>query len=423
MRSPAPPDAGVLTVDVAQPRVTRQLALLLVAIVLGMSPWFSATVVARAMTAEWATDGDGAPPAIWLTLAVQLGFVVGSTISATLLLADRWRPARLAAGSAALAASATALLAVPGVQGGSAVALRLVVGMALAGVYPPGIKLAAGWTTTRRGTAIGALVGATTLGSAVPHLLSLAVPESAWRRLVLVAAGCSLLGALLFATVIREGPYQARSAAFDPRALSRVVSNRGVRLATMGYLGHMWELYAMWSTIGLFWQVVTSARGSARWLAPVMGFASVGAGALGCVLAGQWSDRIGRSRVTIVAMVLSATCALLIGPAMHAPLLVLGAISILWGVSVVADSAQFSAAVTEFAASDYVGTAVTVQTALGFLLTMVTIRLVPTWSGWWGWEWAYTPLALGPLVGVVAMARLRPMEDEWSSASRRGRAD
>jgi MFS family permease len=400
-----------------------QLALLLVAIVLGMSPWFSATVVARAMTAEWQLAGDDRSPALWLTLAVQLGFVVGSTISAVLLLADRWRPARLAAGSAALAAVATALLAVPGVQGLGSVALRLVVGMALAGVYPPGIKLAAGWTTVRRGTAIGALVGATTLGSAVPHLLALAVPESAWRRLVLLAAVCSLLGALLFATVIREGPYQGRSAPFDPRALSRVVSNRGVRLATLGYLGHMWELYAMWSTIGLFWQFVVNGRGGATWLAPVMGFASVAAGAVGCVMAGQWSDRIGRSRVTIAAMAVSGACALIIGPALHGPLFLLGAISIVWGVSIVADSAQFSAAVTEFAASDYVGTAVTVQTALGFLLTMVTIRLVPTWSAWWGWQWAYAPLALGPAAGILAMSRLLPLERARHDTSRRPRAE
>jgi len=398
--------------------VALQLALLFTAIVLGMSPWFSATVVARAMTVEWATLGGRPSPPIWLTLAVQLGFVAGSTISAALLLADRWRPARLAAGCAALAAVVTALLALPGVGGSTAVGLRLIVGMALAGVYPPGIKLAAGWTTARRGTAIGALVGATTLGSAVPHLLSLAVPESAWRRLVLLAAACSALGALLFATVIREGPYQARSAPFDPRALRRVVSNRGVRLATLGYLGHMWELYAMWSTIGLFWGVVVDARGAAPWLAAVMGFASVGAGALGSVIAGQWSDRIGRSRVTIAAMATSGACALVIGPAMHGPLIFLGAVSILWGLSVVADSAQFSASVTEFAASDYVGTAVTVQTALGFLLTMVTIRLVPTWSEWWGWEWAYAPLALGPLAGIVAMARLIPLERARAGTSR-----
>lgn len=397
-------------------RAIPQLALLLVAIVFGMSPWFSATVVARAMTSEWQLADDRFT--LWLTLAVQLGFVVGSTISASLLLADRWRPARLAAASAAIAAVATALLAVPGVQGLSAVALRLVVGMALAGVYPPGIKLAAGWTTRRRGTAIGALVGATTLGSAVPHLLALAVPESAWRRLVLLAAVCSLAGAFLFATVIREGPHQARSAPFDPRALARVVSNRGVRLATLGYLGHMWELYAMWSTIGLFWRVVIDGRGVAPWLAPVMGFASVGAGAIGSVLAGQWSDRIGRSRVTIYAMAISGTCALLIGPASRGPLLLLGAISIVWGISIVADSAQFSAAVTEFAASDYVGTAVTVQTALGFLLTMVTIRLVPAWSASWGWEWGYAPLALGPIAGILAMARLEPLEQARLRASR-----
>jgi len=403
---PAPVEAVPRQVHNRQ-ETLAQLGILVVAVVLGMSPWFSATVVAGAMVAAW-----NAPPAtgIWLTLGVQLGFVLGSVVSATLLLADRWRPARLAMWSAALAAVATATLAVPGLSVMGALLLRIVVGAALAGVYPPGIKLAAGWTNRSRGAAIGALVGGTTLGSAVPHLLSLTVPQSEWRLLVTLAAVCAALAALLFGTVVREGPHVGASVPFDPSALWQVARNRGARLATLGYLGHMWELYAMWSTIGVFWQEAASRHDAAAWFAPLVAFCTVAAGAVGCVVAGRAGDRLGRSVVTIACMAASGSCALAMGPSLAGPLALTMAISLIWGATVVADSAQFSAAVTEFSDARYVGTAVTLQTALGFLLTMVTIRLVPSWSAWWGWERAYLPLAIGPALGIVAMWRLNTLE-------------
>jgi MFS family permease len=378
-----------------------ETAILVTAVVLGMAPWFSATVTARAMVREW---GGGDP--LWLTLAVQFGFVAGSVASAALLLADRWSPRRLAAGSALVAAIATGALAVPGISSWTALACRWVVGVALAGVYPPGIKIAAGWTTTRRGLAIGVLVAGTSLGSAIPHLLSIVVAPDDWRSLQLLAATSAAAGALLFALRVTEGPHQARSAPFDPAALGRVFRHRQVMLATGGYLGHMWELYAMWSSIGLFFGAVASERAWSQPVVAMLSFATIAAGGIGCVWAGAVADRLGRSRTTIIAMATSGLCAIAIGPLMHGPAVVLVAVALLWGVSIVADSAQFSAAVTEWSDGAYVGTSVTVQTALGFLLTMVTIRLVPTWSAAWGWTWAYMPLALGPALGIVAMARL-----------------
>lgn len=388
-------------------RPRREVGILVVAVVLGMAPWFSATVAASAIVREW---GPGGANALWLTLAVQFGFVVGSLVSAVFLLADRWSPRRLAAGSAVVAALATAALVLPGVPPGVAVACRVVVGAALAGVYPPGIKIAAGWTASRRGLAIGVLVGGVSLGSAVPHLLTLAVAPDDWRTLQLLAAACALLAGAGFAFRVREGPHQARSVPFDPRALRSVVANREVMLATGGYLGHMWELYAMWSSIGVFWRVIGGERGWGDWVAPLLAFSTIGAGSLGCVWAGAVADRIGRSRTTIVAMAVSGACALAIGPMRQAPTLMLVAVALLWGISIVADSAQFSAAVTEWSNRDFVGTSVTVQTALGFLLTMVTIRLVPAWSEAWGWTWAYMPLALGPAIGMLCMAVLARRE-------------
>lgn len=389
---------------IAAREVRRQLALLSGALVLGMAPWFAATVVARPMAADL---GLSTGQEAWLTLAVQLGFVVGSVLSAALLLSDRFSARRFAAGSAALAALATATLAWRAVTPVAAIALRMVAGAALAGVYPPGIKMAAGWTTQRRGTAIGVLVGAVTLGSASPHLLRAAFDLRAWRPVLLAAAASALASAALFLWATREGPHQAPSAPFDPRAVGRVARNRGVMLATGGYLGHMWELYAMWSSIGVFFVETLRWHGRPDTAAPLIAFAVIGVGAAGCALAGVWADRIGRARVTIIAMAVSGACALAVGPVARASLGLAVGLALVWGVAIVADSAQFSACVTELSPKEYVGTAVTMQTALGFLLTMLTIVLVPRWAALWGWHWAYAPLAIGPALGILAMRRLR----------------
>ena len=387
----------------------RQLALLAVAMVLGMTPWFSATVAAPGMIAEWrTTPGVSA----WLTIAVQLGFVFGTLVSALLLLSDRLSAKRLAAGSSILVTVATATLAWRHTGPVGAMLLRFATGVALAGVYPPGIKIAAGWWQSRRGTAIGVLVGALTIGSAAPNLIRAVAPADQWRTIILIAAACALVSAALFGVAVRDGPFQSPSAPFDPRALSTVIRNRRIALATAGYLGHMWELYAMWSSIGAFWVYVMASRPISPSAAPLLAFATIGSGTVGCIVAGLAADRVGRPVVTIVAMAVSGTCALIIGFLASAPLFVVATVAVVWGISIVADSAQFSAAVTEYAPSQYVGTAITLQTCLGFLLTIATIRLVPIWVDRWGWELAYVPLAVGPAAGVVAMWPL------WRAGSR-----
>ena len=391
------------TGGVEVPGARGQLAALAAAMILGMTPWFSATVAAPGMIKEWGASED---TSAWLTIAVQLGFVLGTFVSAALLLSDRWSARRLAALSSVVAAIGTSLLAVPSIGPNEAVLLRTATGVALAGVYPPGIKIAAGWWRSQRGTAIGILIGALTVGSAAPLLLRLTPVTSSWRGIVLLAGLAALSSATLFWFVVREGPFQAASAPFDVRALAMVLRDRGVMLATGGYLGHMWELYAMWSSIGAFWTFVAVGRGmNLRWAA-LLAFMTIAAGTAGCVIAGIVADRIGRPRVTIIAMLISASCALLIGHLVSTSLVVLTLVALIWGASIVADSAQFSASVTELAPARYVGTAITLQTCAGFLLTIVTIRAVPVWAARWGWEYAYMPLAIGPILGVVAMWRL-----------------
>ena len=381
--------------------------MLAIAELLAMAPWFSASAIAPTLARVWQLSPV---TTAWLTISVQLGFVAGALVSAILTLADRLSARRLVAGSAALAAIATLGVALSsGITMG--LACRLLTGAALAGVYPPGMKIAAGWFKEGRGLAIGILVGALTLGSASPHLVRWAVSPAAWRVVLIVAALSALAGGLLVLLVPNDGPFAAPSPPFDLAAASRILRDRGVLLANLGYLGHMWELYAMWTWIAVFITASEHARRAAAadvtGLAALVTFAVVGSGAIGCWLGGKYADRWGRTLVTGTAMVVSGSCASLVGLFFGAPLVALAPLLLVWGISVVADSAQFSAAVSELAPSDYVGTALTLQTSLGFLLTCATIYLLPTVAAAIGWRWSMSVLAIGPVFGVWAMLALR----------------
>lgn len=396
------------------PTARGQLGAAAAAVVLGLAPWFSATAVGPAMVAEWSLSGAAAA---WLTMAVQLGFVLGTLFSAAFMLADRWSAERLATWSAALAAVSTAAIALAAHSGAAAIGWRLVTGVALAGVYPPAMKLVAGWWRAGRGLAIGTLIGALSLGSAAPHLLRIFVSAGAWRALLAAAAISALGSAVIFAALVRPGPYQAPSSPLDRRVLGGIIRDRAVMLATMGYLGHMWELYAMWSWVLAFWSAAVISRGTSPSLPALMTFAAIAIGGLGCVAGGWVADRIGRTALTIAAMSVSGACAIIIGPIAQGPLPLLAGVTLLWGFTVVADSAQFSACVTELVPPEYSGTALTLQTSLGFLLTIASIRAVPLWAARWGWTYAFMPLAIGPFLGSLAMWRLRRMPEALKLAS------
>src|SRR5438128_4433575 len=385
-----------------------------------MAPWFSASAVAPTLARLWRL---GAADAAWLTISVQLGFVAGALVSALLTLSGRWSARRLFAASAAIAAAATLGVAfAPGPAGG--IALRMLTGAALAGVYPPGMKIAAGWFREGRGLAIGTLVGALTLGSAFPHLVRWAVPAAQWRPVLAVAAAAALAGGALVLLVPHDGPFAAPAPPFSWRAAPRILGNRAVSLANLGYLGHMWELYGMWTWLAAFVAASELARtggAAAGSRTPALvTFAVVGSGALGCWLGGKYGDRWGRTLITSVAMTLSGACALAAGFAFGHPLALLVPLLFVWGITVVADSAQFSAAVSELAPRELVGTALTLQTSLGFLLTCLTIYLLPWVAARIGWRWSMSLLALGPAGGVWAMLTLRRRPEAAALAGGRG---
>lgn len=384
-----------------------QLALLALVQVLVLALWFSASAVVPALREEWGLSRDGA---VWLTAVVQIGFATGAVVSAALNLADRVPPQVLIGVSALLGALATVAIALWVRSSSAAIPLRFLTGAALAGVYPTGMKIVVSWFPGTRGTALGVMIGAITLGSALPQLLTVVGPP-AWTGVLVLAAVLAVLGAAIAVLLVRQGPDAAPSPPLEPRYVLRMVADRRQRLVTLGYLGHMWELYALWAWLPAYVTVAYAAWSpgvGAPWAVGLTAFVVIGpAGVVGCVLGGRWADRYGRALVAMVAMLVSAGCAVASVAVFGAHPGVLGVLLLIWGAAVIADSAQFSAALSEVADPRYVGTALTVQTALGFLLTVLTIQALPLLADAVGWRAAMPLLALGPLLGAVAMSRLR----------------
>lgn len=383
----------------------RSITLLIIAEILAMSLWF----VSAAILGDMSREADLTPgKQAALSSAVQAGFVIGALLSATLGIADRYEPRLVFAFFCLVAAIANALLLVSPIGGWIAITLRAITGAALAGVYPVGMKIAVGWGQKDRGLLVGMLVGGLTLGSASPHLLAY-LGGAQWRTTVIIASAlCVIAGLIVLA--VNNGPFHVKSAKFNPSVITQAWTNTSIRRAYGGYLGHMWELYAMWSWIGVALALSFTQQmpaDAATEFAKLMTFIIIGSGAISCVIAGWVADRIGKAELTIVAMAFSGLSAIAFAFTFGGPVWITVVVSLIWGISIIPDSAQFSVLVADYAQSDQAGSLLTFQTALGFALTIATVQLTPVIASAVGWPAMACLLALGPAFGIASMWGLR----------------
>ncbi|HMG34419.1 MAG TPA: MFS transporter [Blastocatellia bacterium] len=383
------------------------------AVLLGSSTWFSGTAVVSLISREWSlSDAQSA----WLTIAVQFGFITGTFAYSLLNLADRFSPRHVFLVSALGGAVFNACFALLAGDLISGVTFRFLTGVTLAGVYPVGMKIIASWFRSGLGWRLGVLVGALTMGTASPFLVRAVGGQFEWRTLALVASASAAAGGVLMVLAVGDGPYLKGRAAFDWRMVLRVFDGEKFRYTALGYFGHMWELYAFWSLCS-FYLASRFRAGDPSFditkpgpLLPLLSFAIVAAGALGCVVGGRVSRRTGERNVALVSMIASASLCALSGFAFALPLALVIIYLFVWGVFVVSDSPQFSALAARYCPAEYTGTALTLQNGIGFAVTVISIELLPLIAGRIGWRWTFVFLSFGPAIGAYFMQKLG--EDE-----------
>jgi MFS family permease len=403
----AAPDAAA-----ALPRQRTAVALVVLAQWLGTSLWFSPSGAADGLMARLGIDTAAFG---WLIAATQLGFIAGTFAFAATGAADRFGASRIFAISCLVGAVANAVLIAPRVGYEAAWALRFAVGLALAGIYPLGMKMIVQWVGGRPAAALGWLVGMLTLGTAMPHAVRASGASWPWEAVVLASSALAVFGAVLV-HFLGDGPHvpairqQATARAPTGFSMRRVFAIPGFRASALGYFGHMWELYAFWSVLP--WLCQPIAAELARQHGPpsvpsvaFMSFAVIAIGSIGCIAGGQWSRRIGSARVAALALAGSGLMCLVypLIPAQATSLRI--AALVFWGLCVVADSPQFSALSARFAPPQWLGSALVLQNGIGFLITVASIvimsRALPAWGASAMWI-----LAPGPLLGLWAMRPL-----------------
>ena len=387
----------------------RALVWIGLSVLCALSLWYSTSVIAPELIEVWNLSSNSEA---WLSSSVPIGFVIGALFSSYFGVADRFNPRKVFAISAFIGAILNALLVIVD-SGFFGILLRILTGITLAGVYPIAVKILSEWFPRKRGLAIGILIAALTLGSSLPHFIVMFFSSLSWKFVIICSSVLALLSAFVISFILEDAPVKSKRLPFSLKVIKKVVMNKPVMLANYGYFGHMWELYAMWTWLPAFLTASFSIYSPEipHWFIALSSFISIGiAGGIGCVVGGLISDKIGRANLTIISMFISAICSIIIGFTFGQFIWLTLIISIIWGVSVISDSAQFSAAVSEIAEDEYVGTALTFQMCIGFLITIFSINLIPIIQRMVGWEWVFTILAIGPILGIITMVKYRRYE-------------
>lgn len=368
----------------------------------GTSLWFAGNAVIGDLQQLWAL-----PPAAvgYVTSAVQLGFICGTLVFAFLAVADRHSPRIVFFTCSCLGALANLAVLVqpPGLA--PLLALRFATGFFLAGIYPVGMKIAAGWYREDLGKALGFLVGALVLGTAFPHLLRALGQSWPWQAVQVGVSAAALAGGIAMLALVPDGPHLAKGAPFNPAALAVVFRSARFRASAFGYFGHMWELYAFWAFVP-----VALAAHASRPDVPAWSFAVIAAGAIGCVAGGLLSLRAGSARVAFVQLAASGACCLAWPFLYEAPAALFLGYLVFWGIVVVGDSPQFSALNAANAPRDLIGSALTIGNCIGFAITIVSIQLLAGAAAWLPMQYLFLLLAPGPLLGLAALRPLLPAD-------------
>lgn len=376
----------------------------------GTSLWFAGNAVLGDLQREWGLETASLG---YMTSAVQFGFVAGTLVFAFFAVSDRHSPRNVFFACSLLGAASNLAVFLLAEGLGSLLIFRFLTGFFLAGIYPVGMKIAAGWYRDDLGKAIGFLVGALVLGTAFPHLLRSLGQMLPWEVVVASVSGAAALGGLLMFMLVPDGPYITRGAGFDPAAIKVIFTSPRFRASAFGYFGHMWELYALWAFVPLL--LVRYAEQGVELNVSFWSFSIIGAGAVGCIAGGLLSLRHGSGRVAFVQLSASGVCCLLSPLLFHAPPVVFLAFLLFWGVVVVGDSPQFSALNARYAPPQLVGSALTIANCIGFSITILSIQLLAALAEFLDIVYLFLPLAIGPIVGLLALKPL--LSDACSSGT------